>query len=439
MVVSIDDIRARKEIRVAHTSPQHGILERPPETEILAAYAFTGSDQAARAALEQLRGIAGRELAASVDALTPVTDRGQVFTETGELGYQNGWNTGDLTITVALSGQGFAALGIASQNRPQDLHEVPWPDIGGLPVKPDPGHLLVQVCSDIPYVAEHAQRRIEFGLRAALSPVWSVSGQQRYRDHARPGAAGGARALNGFIDGTANLHPATNDDDYNLVFVDPANVGDYPPNPPSGPQLIGPYGPTPSAPGPTFPPLSPVPTSEPAWTKDGTYLCVQAIELKTDTWDTATTAAQEQTIGRWKDSGASLDLADDPTNRNLPPAFATNQGQTTVATKSHIRSTNPHGPGDQLRGVFRRGYPFVIADGTSPTRRGLIFQSFSRSISPQIEFVLRAWMFNANFPTQGAGVDQLIQFFSRTLCGGYYFVPPLTAAHDPVSWAIPTP
>lgn len=78
-----------------------------------------------------------------------------------------------------------------------------------------------------------------------------------------------------------------------------------------------------------------------------------------------------------------------------------------------------------------------MSDGTGPTQRGLLFQSFSRTTSTQIEFILKAWMFNRDFPRPGAGNDMLISFFSGTLCGGYYFVPGLTRRNDPSSWVVP--
>lgn len=45
-------------------------------------------------------------------------------------------------------------------------------------------------------------------------------------------------------------------------------------------------------------------------------------------------------------------------------------------------------------------------------------------------------MFNPNFPTPDAGTDR-INHFMHTICGGYYFVPPVLKPHRPTSWAIP--
>jgi hypothetical protein len=55
----------------------------------------------------------------------------------------------------------------------------------------------------------------------------------------------------------------------------------------------------------------------------------------------------------------------------------------------------------------------------------LLFVSFSRSLSIQIEFVMRAWLFNADFPAVGSGIDPILKFESAVLAGGY-LLPPLS-------------
>jgi hypothetical protein len=88
----------------------------------------------------------------------------------------------------------------------------------------------------------------------------------------------------------------------------------------------------------------------------------------------------------------------------------------------------------------------VIAGQTDPTPlsgspsgidRGLLFIAFGRTISTQFEFIFRGWMRNPNFPTSGSGVDALFNFEKQVVCGGYYFVPPLTDPCNPSSWLIP--
>ena len=101
------------------------------------------------------------------------------------------------------------------------------------------------------------------------------------------------------------------------------------------------------------------PSSEPAWVTNGSYCTVRASVINIPTWDAAALGSQEQAVGRFKVSGASLDLTDDPTQTNLPPAFATNPADDAVPIAAHIRKANPRGPGDNQRRIFRRGYPLI--------------------------------------------------------------------------------
>ena len=78
-----------------------------------------------------------------------------------------------------------------------------------------------------------------------------------------------------------------------------------------------------------------------------------------------------------------------------------------------------------------RGWRSVATGRTTPSG------AFARTISTQFEFVTRAWTTNPNFPAPGAGVDQL-RSFESVLCGGYFFVPPLTTQCSPWSWAMPS-
>jgi Dyp-type peroxidase family len=236
--------------------------------------------------------------------------------------------------------------------------------------------------------------------------------------------------LIGFLDGTANLNPRHEREDRELVFVDPDSVSTYPPLPQPGAQPGYPGT------GPSFPgDLRPPPTREPGWVKDGTYMVVRSSVIDTTRWDDQTLGEQERIVGRFKFSGASLDLTDDPARVDDEPAFAANQADLRVALASHVRKSNPRRAEDLPRRVFRRGYPLVTAtvDGM---QRGLVFVCFGRSISTQFEFIERAWLVNPHFPEANTGVDLLRQFES-VLCGGYFFVPAVRHARQPWSWVVP--
>jgi hypothetical protein len=228
------------------------------------------------------------------------------------------------------------------------------------------------------------------------------------------------------------------EDDAALVFVNPEKVSEYPPNPARESPDPGPYGGG-AGEGPRFPDLAPVPTHEPDWTELGTYMTLRVSSFPAAGWDTRPQSEQQEDVGRWKVGGAPLDRAEgaDPEE---PPAFEADQNASGVLATAHIRKANPRGPGDQLRRIFRRGYP-LIASGKGDLQRGLIFICFGRTITTQFEFITRGWMRNPDFPRPGAGKDRLLDqeaLKEEILGGGYYFVPALEKKTQPWTWKLPT-
>jgi deferrochelatase/peroxidase EfeB len=208
-------------------------------------------------------------------------------------------------------------------------------------------------------------------------------------------------------------------------------VPGYPPLPQPG--QANPYG---QPQGPQFPSdLRDRPAREPDWTENGSYCVVRASTLDLARWDRETLGTQQHVIGRFKVSGASLDIADESDRLDQPPAFQANPGDTRVPINAHVRKANPRATDDLARRIFRRGYPLIEAT-VDELRRGLIFICFARSISTQFEFITRGWLTNENFPNPGAGVDPL-RSYERVLCGGYFFIPPVTSANRPESWVLP--
>jgi Dyp-type peroxidase family len=423
---------------VAKPGPQAGILNRPPEHLLLATLAFVEREAgAARSAVTSLANTVEAELRS-------VLDPPEV--ETGELGFADDYDRAHLTVTLGISEAGYECLGIAAAERPTDLRSMPWSelvDADQVPAAaPTDGDLVLQICADDLYICEHVLRRVQHDLASLFTVGSAFIGSQRYSSRAGRTSRREGRALIGFLDGTSNLDPRNDEDDAALVFVDPTAVSGYPPNPPAEPpNEKNPYGTTESAPGPHFPPdLSPPPATEPAWTEHGTYMTVRVSSFPAAGWDARPQAEQEQTIGRYKRSGTSLDLgADDPSLLEAPPHFAEDPTDKRDAVTAHIRKANPRGQGttDEQRRFFRRGYP-LIGGGRGDLERGLIFISFGRTISTQFEFVVRAWIRNADFPEPGSGVDALFPVLGETILGGgYYFVPPLTHKTEPWTWALP--
>jgi deferrochelatase/peroxidase EfeB len=417
-------------------APQQGILNRPPDHMLAASFIMTATDAtSAGAAIEKLRALVHAELRSELADESPSTPKDAAPPETGELGFSDHYDRYHLTITVGFGLGAYSRLGVAANDQPQDLRDIPWALLQDTPDLPANGDLVVQICSDSLYICEHVLRRIDHDLGADLQVVWCLSGNQRHTSRSGRVNRNEGRALIGFLDGTANLDPAHNPADHKLVFVDPAAVGTYPPQtPPSDPAQPSPYGgPQP----PTFPPdLHAPPVREPDWTIGGSYMVIRGSTINTNKWDTTALGAQEHTIGRWKYSGGALDQPDDDSIPIAEPNFANDPTGATTPLTAHIRKANPRGPGDADRRIFRRGYPLISAT-TSGMELGLVFVCFARTITTPFEVIPRAWTTNENCPLPGAGVDAL-RAFEHVLSGGYFFVPPLEHSTQPWSWVLPT-
>lgn len=381
---------------------QLGVTERPQEHLVLAALSFTAADPAAcQQALEQLRSLVRAELE---DELADET------IETGELGYGTAHNDYNLTITVGFSTTGYDKLSIAPERRPRDLAPMP-PDVldasgqqRGARV-PGEGDVILKVCSDDIYVAEHVLRRVEHELGGNLGLTWAQTGVQRYNTRQSKNPRHESRALIGFLDGTANLDPA-NAEDRALIFTNHQRF-DYPSVPGSDQYN-----------GATFPGdlRAPPAEPEPAVLDGGTYLNVEVLLQQTTAFDNQPLAEQERVVGRQKKTGEPLPQA---------------------VPVSHVLKANPGRPEDAPRRVLRRGYSLLRPEGGG-LARGLVFIAFGRSLSTQAEFIRRAWINNDNFPAPGTGKDLLLSQYvdPQLVCGGNYFVPPLEHAARPWSWLL---
>jgi deferrochelatase/peroxidase EfeB len=416
--------------------PQAGITNRPPDHAILAAYSLaTGDPVSTRGAFERLREVLHRELRSDLDDTAPSSPKDQPSAETGELGFTDHYDRYHLTITVGLAATAYDKLGTPSEQRPHDLFPINWPQLGDAPVSTtDNGDLLLQICTDSNYINEHVTRRVNEELGDVLVPTWTVVGAQRHTSRAGRTSRDEGRALIGFLDGTSNLNPRNDTDDRKLVFVDPDHINYPPQSPPLDPSQPSPYG------GPVLPQfpsdLRAPPTSEPAWTKNGTYLVVRASTFDATAWDKRTLGDQEHTVGRYKVSGQPLDATDDPSAPFAEPNFAADPNGAVTPLNAHIRKSHPRGPGDEERRIFRRGYPLITAAGAGGLNRGLVFIAFGRTITTQFEFITRAWTTNPNFPQPNTGPDPL-RAIETVLCGGYFFVPPITNANQPWTFALP--
>ena len=242
-----------------------------------------------------------------------------------------------LTVTFGFGPSLFDRFGLTGR-RPSGLAELP--DFPGDSLQParSGGDLCIQACADDPVVAFHAVRnlaRVAFG-RAALR--WTQlgfgrtsvtsSGQQTLRN------------LQGFKDGTNNLRSDDSDDMTRFVWV-----GD----------------------------------EEPAtWMRGGTYLVARRIRMLIETWDRSTLDDQQQTIGRFKSSGAPLTGEHEHDRVDL--AAKTSDGLPVIPANAHVRLAAPADNGGTR--ILRRGFSYT--DGIDPVTgeldAGLFFVAFQRNL-----------------------------------------------------------
>lgn len=156
-------------------------------------------------------------------------------------------------------------------------------------------------------------------------------------------------------------------------------------------------------------------SEEPVWAHGGAYMTYLKIQQNVEQWPTDP-ALQANIIGRNAD-GTRVDT---PTVTDV-----TSEGEFTNPTlpppNSHIRKAGPRDTENDAVQIFRRGTPYVEADGGNVTE-GLLFVSYEAEIDAYLT-VLQRWMQNQNFPTDETGVDALLNYVT-ILGGGVYFALP---------------
>lgn len=94
---------------------QAGILETPPEHLLAAALTLETTDApTTRAALESLQALQQQELTSTLAPQSAATPKTAPAPETGEIGFDNGFERYGLTITTGLGSRVFDLLGTAS-------------------------------------------------------------------------------------------------------------------------------------------------------------------------------------------------------------------------------------------------------------------------------------------------------------------------------------
>ncbi|MFD7876193.1 iron uptake transporter deferrochelatase/peroxidase subunit, partial [Streptomyces sp. NPDC059766] len=235
-----------------------------------------------------------------------------------------------LTLTFGFGHSFFTRTGLEKQ-RPVSLDPLPDFSSDHLDKSRSDGDLWVQIGADDALVAFHALRAVQKDAGSAARVRWQMNGFNR-----SPGATAHpmtARNLMGQLDGTRNPKPVESDFD-RRIFV-----------PASG-------------------------SKDPAWMSGGSYAVVRRIRMLLDDWERLSVAAQEQVIGRRKDTGAPLSGGGETTPMDLEKRDSA--GDLVVPLDAHGRITRPDTNGGAA--MLRRPFSYhdgIDADGTPDA--GLLF------------------------------------------------------------------
>ncbi len=308
---------------------QGGILTRAQGFTCFAVFDLTTAKREDVEALLKAWTKAAARMAVGLPAVPLALDPQQ---SAGDSGDALGVSPGHLTITFGFGAglfvkDGKDRYGLASR-RPKALVDLPRFPGDELVAQRTGGDLSVQACSDDPQVALHAVRELARLAGRTASVRWEQNG---FIPQTPAGQT--PRNLMGFEDGTMN--PSTGD---------PTAMAKY--------VWVGAEGPD--------------------WMRDGTYLVVRPIRIALEHWDKMKLAFQEQTVGRYKYSGAPLT----GTNERDPLDLAAKDanGDPVIPEDSHVRLAAPEeNHGDQ---ILRRPYSYdnnlrFTAERWPPWRQGM--------------------------------------------------------------------
>ena len=240
------------------------------------------------------------------NALLPPSDTGETV----------GLNPYRLTLTFGVSASFLTKLGL-EKKRPKLFRDLPAFPKEQLREQYTGGDIVIQACSDDEQVAFHAVRNLIRKGRNKVTMKWSQSGFAAIGDRMET-----PRNLFGFKDGTANV--TTEKDFDKVVWADSQD-----------------------------------------WMNNGSYMAVRRIIMHLETWDRTNLQEQENTFGRYKESGAPFGKKDefDEVDLSLLPV------------DSHVRLAK-----EVDMPILRRSYSY--SDGIDPKTgqfdAGLLFIAFQK-------------------------------------------------------------
>jgi deferrochelatase/peroxidase EfeB len=240
------------------------------------------------------------------NALLPPSDTGETV----------GLNPYRLTLTFGVSAIFLTKLGL-EKKRPKLFRDLPAFPKEQLREQYTGGDIVIQACADDEQVAFHAVRNLIRKGRNKVTMKWSQSGFAAIGDRMET-----PRNLFGFKDGTANV--TTEKDFDKVVWSDSQD-----------------------------------------WMKNGSYMAVRRIIMHLETWDRTNLQEQENTFGRYKESGAPFGKTNefDEVDLSLLPV------------DSHVRLAK-----EMDLPILRRSYSY--SDGIDPKTgqfdAGLLFIAFQK-------------------------------------------------------------
>ena len=240
------------------------------------------------------------------NALLPPSDTGETV----------GLNPYRLTLTFGVSASFLTKLGL-EKKRPKLFRDLPAFPKEQLREQYTGGDIVIQACADDEQVAFHAVRNLIRKGRNKVTMKWSQSGFAAIGDRTET-----PRNLFGFKDGTANV--TTEKDFDKVVWADSQD-----------------------------------------WMKNGSYMAVRRIIMHLETWDRTNLQEQENTFGRYKESGAPFGKKNefDEVDLSLLPV------------DSHVRLAK-----EVDLPILRRSYSY--SDGIDPKTgqfdAGLLFIAFQK-------------------------------------------------------------
>ena len=241
------------------------------------------------------------------NALLPPSDTGETV----------GLNPYRLTLTFGVSADFLKKMGL-EKKRPKEFRDLPPFPKEQLQEKYTGGDIVIQACADDEQVAFHAVRNLVRKARNTVTMKWSQSGFAAIGDRMST-----PRNLFGFKDGTANVTKEKNFD-----------------------QVIW--------------------TDSDDWMKGGTYMAVRRIKMFLETWDRTNLQEQENTFGRYKESGAPFGKKDEFDEVDLA----------LLPVDSHVRLAK-----EVNKPIYRRSYSYSdgIVEKTGQFDTGLLFLAFQKN------------------------------------------------------------